>query len=83
MGRCTIGETNKLVALIFREVARAGFYQADQERGQGAAITIAYLSSFDAEMHVADISKEAEEAIDEAADNEAIAQAVETEFSDE
>jgi uncharacterized membrane protein len=201
-----VGETNKLVALIFQEAARAGFYQADQERGQGAALTIpepylamaaldeiekkakaadveikdaviafktregrikirqtkdvttgkgarrggfwglvvglvlggplfgvlaglglgaiagrrvdhglddefisrvskslkpstsallvlideehaegaiAYLSSFDAEMHVADISKEAEEALDEAADNEAIAQAVEAEFSDE
>jgi uncharacterized membrane protein len=198
-----VSETNKLVALIFQEAARAGFYQADQERGQGAALTIpephlaiaaldeiqkkakeagveikdaviafkteegrikirqtkdmttgkgarrggfwglvvglilggplfgvlaglglgaiagrridhglddefiskvsrslkpltsallvlideehaegaiAYLKSFDAEMHVADISKEAEEAIDEAAENETIAQAVEAEF---
>ena len=38
------------------------------------------LEQFDAEMHVADISKEAEEAIDEVAGDEAIAQAVEAEF---
>ena len=35
-----MSETNKLVALISQEAARAGFYQADQERGQGAAVTI-------------------------------------------
>lgn len=52
----------------------------DQEHAEGA---IAYLKSFDAEMHVADISKEAEEAIDEAAENETIAQAVEAEFGAE
>jgi hypothetical protein len=34
-------------------------------------------------MHVADISKEAEEAIDEVAGDEAIAQAVEAEFGAE
>ena len=201
-----MGETNKLVALIFQEAARVGFYQADQERGQGAALTIpepylalaaldeieqkakeagveikdaviafktdegrikirqtkdmtagkgarrggfwglvvglilggplfgvlaglglgaiagrridhglddefisqvskslnprtsallvlideeraeeaiAYLESFNAEMHVADISKEAEEAIDEVAGDKAIAQAVEAEFGAE
>ena len=52
----------------------------DEEHAEGA---IAYLKSFNAEMHVADISKEAEEAIDEAAENETIAQAVEAEFSTE
>ena len=52
----------------------------DQEHAERA---IAYLKSFDAEMHVADISKEAEEAIDEVAGDEAIAQAVEAEFSAE
>ena len=49
----------------------------DEEHAEGA---IAYRKSFNAEMHVADISKEAEEAIDEAAENETIAQAVEAEF---
>jgi uncharacterized membrane protein len=52
----------------------------DEEHAEGA---IAYLKSFDAEMHVANISKEAEEAIDEAAGDEAVAQAVEAEFGAE
>jgi len=52
----------------------------DEEHSERA---IAYLKSFDAEMHVADISKEAEEAIDEVAGDEAIAEAVEAEFGAE
>lgn len=52
----------------------------DEEHAEGA---IAYLKSFNAEMHVSDISKEAEEAIDEVAGDEAIAQAVEAEFGTE
>ena len=52
----------------------------DEEHAEGA---IAYLKSFNAEMHVADISKETEEAIDEVAGDEAVAQAVEVEFGAE
>lgn len=52
----------------------------DQEH---AAKAIAYLESFDVEMHVADISQEAEEAIDQAAEDETIARAVEAEFGAE
>ena len=52
----------------------------DEEHAEGA---IAYLKSFNAEMHVSDISKEAEEAIDEVAGDEPVAQAVEAEFGAE
>jgi uncharacterized membrane protein len=52
----------------------------DEEHAERA---IAYLKSFDVEMHVADITKEAEEAIDEVAGDEAVAQAVESEFGEE
>jgi uncharacterized membrane protein len=52
----------------------------DEEHAEGA---IAYLGSFDAEMYVSDMSQEAEEALDEAAGDEAIAQAVESEFGAE
>ena len=52
----------------------------DQEHAEKA---IAYLQSFDVEMHVADISHEAEEAIDQASGDETIARAVEAEFGAE
>ncbi len=52
----------------------------DQEHAEKA---IAYLQSFEVEMHVTDFSQEAEEAIDRAADDAAIAQAVEAEFTAE
>ena len=52
----------------------------DQEHAEKA---IAYLKSFDVEMHVADISQEAEEALDQAAEDETIAQAVQAEFGAE
>lgn len=52
----------------------------DQEHAEKA---IAYLKSFEVEMHVADISPEAEEALDQAAEDETIAQAVQAEFGAE
>lgn len=42
---------------------------------------IAYLETFDAEMHVTDLSEEAEMAAQKAAEHEEIAQAVQTEYS--
>jgi uncharacterized membrane protein len=42
---------------------------------------IAYLESFNAELYITDISEEAEEAVSKAAEDEAIAQAVEAEFA--
>ncbi len=55
-----MGETNKLVALIFQEAARVGVYQQAAEQGQGVAVTIA-------EPHLAmaaldEIEKKAKEA---------------------
>lgn len=41
---------------------------------------IAYLETFDTEMHVADMSDLAREAAEKAADNEAVAEAVQSEF---
>jgi uncharacterized membrane protein len=44
---------------------------------------IAYLESFNAELHITDFSAEAEEAVSKAAEDEAIAEAVEAEFAEE
>jgi hypothetical protein len=44
---------------------------------------VAYLESFNAELHISDFSAEAEEAVGKAAKDEAIAGAVEAEFAKE
>jgi uncharacterized membrane protein len=49
-------------------------------KDEDAERAVAYLRTFDADMHVTDLSKETEEAADKAAENEEIAQAVEAEF---
>jgi uncharacterized membrane protein len=52
----------------------------DQEHAEKAP---AYLKSFDVEMHVADMSQETEEALGQAAEDEAVAEAVQAEFGAE
>jgi uncharacterized membrane protein len=54
--------------------------QIDQElRPEG----VAYLESFNAELHITNFSAEAEEAVSKAAEDDAIAGAVEAEFAEE